>query len=349
MQENPPVYGPQRRVPRKTNPQQLWIRPADTQPEDFLELMQEVVPRLIQDLDRSASGATATPTSSGSNISPRSHSAKREASQEPPEAPASSRPRPDDTDEVLCAEYIQSHEHLHNSHVEVLMAAFLQKRMQKELPVTGNEPALQDRIEEAKSLEWETTQGKSAMRVWRGAKAREIRQKFPDRFIGTKFVVTNKVEDQGERIKARLCLQTHKDPDWGAKIASGECHSPTLSGLGRALLLQLLVSNHWVMNLGDIRGAFLEAGPLPERYRPLYAELPEGGIPGLESSAVLEITGNMYGANNAPQEWYRTFDEAAKSVGFVRSFCDNCLYFFRGSSNVLQGALGAHVDDTMTV
>ena len=96
------------------------------------------------------------------------------------------------------------------------------------------------------------------------------------------------------------------------------------------------------------QGAFLEAGPLPERYRPLYAEQPEGGIPGLDPEDVLEVTGNMYGANNAPQEWYRAFDAEARAVGFQRSSFDSCLYFFRSTSGSLAGALGAHVDDTMT-
>ena len=144
------------------------------------------------------------------------------------------------------------------------------------------------------------------------------------------------------RIKARLCLQGHLDPDFHSKIASGECHSPTLSSLGKALLLQLLVGNHLLLNLGDIKGAFLEAGPLPAKYRPLYAHQPEGGIPGLALQDVLEVTGNMYGANNAPQEWYRTFDKEAREAGFVRSSFDNCLYYFRNSADRLEG------DDTIT-
>ena len=91
------------------------------------------------------------------------------------------------------------------------------------------------------------------------------------------------------------------------------------------------------MNLGDIKGAFLEAGPLPDKYRPLFARQPEGGIPGLHPDDVLEITGNMYGANNAPQEWYRTFDAEARAAGFQRSAFDNCLYFFRGEDARLCG------------
>ena len=145
-----------------------------------------------------------------------------------------------DTDEDLQVEHQLSLGHLHNGPVECLMAAFIQKRMQKEIPSTGNQQALQQKVDEAKTVEWETIQGKSAMRVWKGAKAREIRRRFPDRFIGSRFVVTNKVDEDGERVKARLCLQGHLDPDFHQKIASGDCHSPTLSGLGRALLLQLL-------------------------------------------------------------------------------------------------------------
>ena len=45
------------------------------------------------------------------------------------------------------------------------------------------------------------------------------------------------------------------------------------------------------MCLGDIKGAFLEAGPLAEKFRPVYARQPEGGIPGLDPSDVIEVEG----------------------------------------------------------
>ena len=40
------------------------------------------------------------------------------------------------------------------------------------------------------------------------------------------------------------------------------------------------------MALGDIKGAFLSAGDLPKRYRPLYSSMPKGGIPGLPEDAL---------------------------------------------------------------
>ena len=53
--------------------------------------------------------------------------------------------------------------------------------------------------------------------------------------------------------------------------------------------MQVICSHGWDLQLGDIRGAFLEAGPLPERFRPLFAKQPQGGIPGVEADAVLEM------------------------------------------------------------
>lgn len=84
------------------------------------------------------------------------------------------------------------------------------------------------------------------------------------------------------------------------------------------------------MCLGDIKGAFLEAGPLPEKYRPLFAKQP------------------VYGSNDAPFNWWVTFDSEARDLGWERSQFDSCLYYLRDSEKQLVGVMGAHVDDTIT-
>ena len=190
---------------------------------------------------------------------------------------------------------------------------------------------------------------KPAVRVWTGAKAKMLREKYPERFIGSRFVITEKTEDQDTRIKARWCLRGHLDPDFKEKIDNGLCHSPTLSQLARALVLQVLGSKKWTMCLGDIKGAFLQAGPLQAKYRPLFARHPGGGIPGLDDSDVIEVVGNVYGANDAPLNWYQTFHQAVTEIGYERSQFDNCLYFLRdkNNNNELCSILGAHVDDTI--
>ena len=72
---------------------------------------------------------------------------------------------------------------------------------------------------------------------------------------------------------------------------------------------------------------------------------PPGGIPGLPREAVVEVVGNVYGQNDAPLAWHRTFDSEAVQIGWERSKFDPCLYFLREDSKLV-GVMGVHVDDT---
>ena len=341
-------YGPIRRVRHviKSPPQYLTSKPDQlSRPpvmaqEDFAEMMSDIVPQFLQErLDQSASS---------SRMDDRGESAKREASTEADDGRPSTRPR---TKSALSegAEVVESL-NVESVNVEALTAAFLQKRLQKELPVVGNEPELQEKVDVSKGTEWETLEGKSAVFVWKGAKAAEIKRRFPHRFIGSRFVVTKKKDEEGERVKSRWCLQGHLDPDFQTKIQSGACRSPTLHPLSRALVLQMLVSRKWTMQLGDIKGAFLEAGPIKPQFSPLYAHQPKGGIPGVDPDDVIEVIGNVYGSNDAPFNWWFTFDEEVRQGGWLRSQFDNCLYYLPDPQNPSQicGVLGAHVDDTIT-
>ena len=65
------------------------------------------------------------------------------------------------------------------------------------------------------------------------------------------------------KVKSRWCLQGHLDPDLDQKLEDGMLKSPTLSQIGRMLLMQVISSYQWDLQLGDIKGAFLESGPLP--------------------------------------------------------------------------------------
>ena len=58
------------------------------------------------------------------------------------------------------------------------------------------------------------------------------------------------------------------------------------------------------------------------------------------------ITGNVYGKNDAPAVWYRSFDQEARAAGFERSSFDKCLYYVRNEEVKLCGVLVVHVDDT---
>ena len=235
-------FGPVRtRVRHKSAPEPFLRRPPQLQTDDLAELFQELtdqpeVPQTVAASSSSHADADLPP-------SPREPAFKRHASSTPDTLREMS--RQDSASEVLFSDEVMSalrEQSLHASEVEVLIAGFLQKQMQKELPVKGNAPELQQEVEESKSAQWCTMKNKLAVKIHSGAQAERIKKDFPDRFVGSRFVVTRKVDVEGTRIKSRWCLQGHLDPDVMQKVSSGACHSPTMSQLSRALLLQLIVS-----------------------------------------------------------------------------------------------------------
>ena len=372
--ESSSEYGPMRRVSKKTRPE-LLFRPKAMLEEDFLEMMQEVVPRLLD----TALESEQVSRSSASDSVP-SRGTKREASREPEESTDSKRRAEgspgstvaesseppslsgmsllefeslllqcDSTDQLKHYEMLFMQCDRNELCVETLVAAHINKRAAKELPVSGNPLELQNLVDEAKSVEWHTVLSRNAVRVVQGREAQLVRQRFSNRIMGSRFVMTVKQEeDSPARVKGRWCLQGHLDPDLSKKAAAGDLQSPTLSQVGRSVLFQTIASHKWRLRLGDIKGAFLASGELPQQYRPLYASLLQGGIPGVPPDALIEVIGHIYGLNDSPSAWSKCLDKALRAAGFIRSKFDPCLYQLRDASGKLVGIYGVHVDDCAT-
>ena len=312
-------YGPVRRRHTSKKPDsEMVFRPPQLLQHDFMEACQELHGHKRQ--------------------------ASREASSEPP-----TKVQRGEGEEALMIETLSELEKCGET-IEVFLANFLKKKMQHELHHSNNPPETQEKIDVAKSEEWRTLgQEKQCLKTIPPHEAKKVRRDRPDRIMSSRFVITEKHEDDSVRMKARWCLRGHHDPDLITKVLSGKCHSPTLSQLGRNMLLQILVSKQWTMKLGDIKGAFLEANVRDKALaNPVFAELPPGGVPGVAPGSLVQILGNIYGANDAPHNWYKEFDTTAIDVGFVRSKFDSCLYYCHDQEGNLQGILGAHVDDTIT-
>ena len=146
-----------------------------------------------------------------------------------------------------------------------------------------------------------------------------------------------------EEFKAQWCLRGYLDPDVMKLAGSGATQSPTVSQLGRTLSCQMVVSNGWDLQLGDIRGAFLEADALDRKKGSLYSSLPPGGTPGVPDGSVILILGNIYVLNDAPQRWWKTFDAVMTSIAFTRSTFDVCVYSIMSTAGNLEGILCVHV------
>ena len=260
-------YGPVRRkILQKSGPGALWRPPALRQ-EDFVSIMKEVTPRLIQEI-------VAQDSENASSSSVPSHGVKRvlEESRDGTDEPESSRLRTASPDtEILSVETMDACET-----IDVLIAEYLQQRMKKEFRHSNNEPWLQEMVDEGKRLEWQTMANKPGIvKLHYGKAAAKIKQTQAHRFIGSRFVLTPKPIVEGESadvnnpdsftVKGRWCLQGHLDPDLQQKAEEGKLQSPTLNQMSRMLLMQLIASHRWDLQLGDIKSAFLEAGPLEKR------------------------------------------------------------------------------------
>ena len=285
-------YGPiRRRVTGKSGDATMYRPPAMRQ-EDFAEIMREVVPHLLQENfesthtgqkrshDDEGSEEVVEPAASRPHTSsPEPAQAAGSAAEHPVSAVAHDSPNmhEESVHEVLTVSQVNDLLSDWDKHgdIEVSIAGYLAKKMSKELPPTGNPPALQEAVDDSKRTEWETLKEKNAIRFHFGKDAQRIREKYPDRFIGSRHVITRKpLEENGHvnpedpntfRVKSRWCLQGHLDPDLDQKIEDGLLQSPTLSQMGRNLLMQIIASNRWILQLGDIKGAFLESGPIAEK------------------------------------------------------------------------------------
>lgn len=158
-------YGPIKRVRRDHKSPPIYLRrpPAMAQ-DDMQELLHEhALESTLESTE--ASVPHEDPPEVQMSASPRGASSKREASAAEPESRPATRSRREDEDpedEILS---VQAQECLLNGSIsEALMAGFLQKRQQKEMPATGNDPETQKLL----MLEWQTITGKQAVRVWTG-------------------------------------------------------------------------------------------------------------------------------------------------------------------------------------
>eukprot|EP00435_Cladocopium_sp_Y103_P019702 s2149_g4.t1 len=323
-------YGPVRRkVTGKNGPDALW-RPPSMRQEDFVSIMKEVVPRLIEEI--------VLPSGDAASSHKRPHES---ASEQPSEEPDSSRARLTSPERSASASVnavdAVSHECMFvqcldsaDASCETLIAAYLKKKLDKELHHSNNPENVQSLVDAGKRAEWVTLMNKgNVVKLHYGKAAERIKRDQAHRFIGSRFVLTRKPLEEGAQVnpndcstftvKGRWCLQGHLDPDLDEKALTGRLQSPTLNQLSRMTLMQIIASHKWNLQLGDIKGAFLESGMIEEKYRPLYASMPPGGIPGVDPTCVTEVLGNVYGQNDAPAAWFATFDEAARSFGWVPS------------------------------
>ena len=190
------------------------------------------------------------------------------------------------------------------------------------------------------------------VRVHRGARARELKRKYADRIIPSRW--HEKWKDMGDEFdnqlsdpsvakhlgaKSRWILQGFHDPD----IALLNRSVPTPETGDVPLSLQMLASigaDAWV---GDVKSAFTQ-GLRQQRDQPLFATPPPGGIPGEDDEDILiEILTEVYGLISGPPGWRKSLLTIFKELGFKRHPLAPCVVLFYEDLGKIHEALSGLV------
>ena len=155
--------------------------------------------------------------------------------------------------------------------------------------------------------------------------------------VGSKWVFKRKTYADGsiDRYKARLVAQ-------GFSQRCGRDYDETFSPVIRfeslRTLIALAVQKGIQLHQLDITAAFLN-GELEEK---VFMRQPEGFVEDGKEHLVCKLKHSLYGLKQSPRCWNHTLDTHLKSMGFVQSPSDPCIYTSSEGETCL---IGVYVDD----
>ena len=194
----------------------------------------------------------------------------------------------------------------------------------------------------AKAKEWQKLLGTGAIKVFSGPEAEILRKQIdPERILKSRFVKTRRPHPKQPgkmELKCRCCVKGYLDPD------AESLQRQTLSGDGLAMVLQMIASRGWLLEIADVEGAFLQGESLKREAGPIYVEMPREEVPGAAPGSLVQLIKCVYGLMDAPRQWYDSFMATMEGLGMRRSKLDPCvLMWFDGEE--LGGICAVHVDD----
>ena len=198
--------------------------------------------------------------------------------------------------------------------------------------------------------------------AWTRAKASEAAE---GQAVPMRFLLKYKRKDGNMVANARIILQGFKHVDVTEKKLDTE--SPTLSRIGKNLILFLCCQMKWKVWTADVKSEFLQADRIDTEVK-IYA-IPNADIRrrlssqiGLRDDEIMKVLKPAFGDVRAPGQWYATADRViTQELGMVRHQLDRYMYLSlrpaqdgddsyrvfnrQGAAYVLDGIFGIHVDD----
>ena len=206
----------------------------------------------------------------------------------------------------------------------------------------------------ADAAEWQKVVSSGAVRLLSLEESRKVRSDLQkegkeDRILPSTVARRRKPAEQpGEPavMKSRLCIRGDQDPD----ILEVERFSPTLNTQNFNLLLQVSCNSNMAAAVADFKNAFCQSKPLYREKGPIYFKPPKEGIDGVHQEQIVAIINGCYGLVDAPLHWRRTLVEDLRSLGYMESKLDPCIFKLHDqATGVLLGAVAVEVDDLFMV
>lgn len=141
------------------------------------------------------------------------------------------------------------------------------------------------------------------------------------------------------RYKARLVAKGYSQKPG---IDYGELFTPVVKFKTIRIILALSAQFDFEIDQLDVKTAFLY-GSLDET---IYMSQPEDYIDKNFPDGACLLKRSLYGLKQSPRQWNKKFDNVVKSLGFVKSRYDSCLYF-KGPLFTNRVFLLVYVDDIL--
>ena len=158
-------------------------------------------------------------------------------------------------------------------------------------------------------------------------------------------------QDGHQKAKARVVLIGFRHPDLIEKNKTTgrpllQTSSPTISRIGRHILLQSIAFDQHRLESADAKSAFLQADNQEESRRLWTKATPEIAYSmGVTPGTLLRIIGAIYGLTNAPRIFWKDASMKLKSIGAEQNPIDRCLWIVRNPQGKVCGRIGSQVDD----
>ena len=229
---------------------------------------------------------------------------------------------------------------------DFLMLATASKKQRTEVKLSTLDPHERQEFEAAKAKEvnnW--LQTGTVERMFRNALSPEQILRCRWIYVWKPIECPKEQKENGGRsrkAKARLVVLGYLDP----QLETIPRDSPTPGRTSKMLIAQVIASMRWTLMSFDIKAAFLQGRtqegreiaiePVPEMVKAMD----------LKPTEVCKLIKSAYGLIDAPFLWFTELDTTLRSLNFIPSPFDPCLYLlFKPGAKEPSGILGVHVDD----